>query len=154
MRLMLNDMKISLPCLFAVALAVSGCGADNYEDCVLEKMQGQDRSVLRMAEETCEKQFPYETKLYRYSDDIDVNWTNNLVSIILDINENRGKYQVTKYEASFSKNDCESSKDDDFKTKKTFIFPTNKNTTSAEKNFGEGDYQCMRTLYIWGKRFK
>lgn len=45
--------------LFCSTSAQSGwLGPDNYEECVLEKMKGQDRSMRSTAQKACRKKFP------------------------------------------------------------------------------------------------
>lgn len=50
---------LSQPCLcFA-----GWFGPNNYEECILKKMKGQDNSLMRIARAACQKEFPEQNKI-------------------------------------------------------------------------------------------
>ena len=53
-------LKLSVTSLMlAFFLAMTGCfGADNYDDCVIEKMQGQTKILIGHARRSCRMEFP------------------------------------------------------------------------------------------------
>ena len=129
-------------------------GPSNYEECILIKMKGQDRSMFRFAEDACEQEFPHEKELFEYLDKIDYSWQNNGNDIYLKIKKNLGKYRITKYKASFSKKSCDNIKvTSDYSVTKTFLFNKYiKISPVSVENANE--YKCMRTIKIWGMRKK
>ena len=129
-------------------------GPSNYEECILIKMKGQDRSMFRFAKDACEQEFPHEKELFEYLDKIDYSWQNNGNDIYLKIKKNLGKYRITKYKASFSKKSCDNIKvTSDYSVTKTFLFNKYiKISPVSVENANE--YKCMRTIKIWGMRKK
>lgn len=129
-------------------------GPDNYEECVLEKMKGQNTLMIFAARGACEKMFPYEKKLQNYKKNIEIGWLSEWPRISLSIKKNYGNYTITRYEASFSTKSCdETENDSDYTLTKLFVFSDNKK--SASVSLGDDvKYQCMRTNTIWGKRRK
>ena len=125
-------------------------GPDNYEECVLDKMKGQDRGMLPTAEKACEKQFPFEKKLFRYQGNIDIDWTSDESWMYLDIKRNSGGYRVTRYMVTFTSNACDNvTSEADYTLTKTFYFDSGE-TTSAIEVDSTDSYRCMQTTAIWG----
>ncbi len=126
-------------------------GPNNYDDCVLEKMKGQDKSMLYTARKACEKEFPFEKELPDYKEDIEIGWYNEVSSLHLDIQKNFGEYEITRYRASFSKKSCdEVESTSDYAISKTFDFSSGGNSSSVRLE-NASEFKCMRTDTIWGK---
>jgi hypothetical protein len=127
-------------------------GPDNYGECVLDKMKGQNEEMIFTANQLCEKKFPYEKALGNYTDEIEISWYTDQNSLNLSIIENYGEYEITRYKASFSEKKCEDVKSpDDYTLEATFKFK--KGTKSASISLKNSNkYQCMRTERMWGKK--
>ena len=126
-------------------------GPDNYEECVLEKMKGQNVLMIVIVRAACEKMFPYEKKLQNYKKNIEIGWLSEWPRISLSIKKNYGNYTITRYEASFSTKSCdETENDSDYTLTKSFVFSDNKKPASISLD-NDVKYQCMRTNTIWGK---
>lgn len=82
-------------------------GPDNYDDCMLEKMKGQDKSMRRHAMRACEELFPYEKEIpnTEYSK-IETTWRQNGSTIEIIIEENLSNYNISKIKAGFSTKRC------------------------------------------------
>lgn len=143
-----------LLCTLLMLLPFSGMaewfGPDNYEDCLLEKMQGQNKAMLNTARKACEKQFPYEKKLDAYWDDIEIAWGAHGSTLSLAIQKNFGDYTVTRYKAEFSQKSCDEATISDYTLTKTFVFLGGENTASVSVNDAE-QYKCIRTDTVWGR---
>jgi hypothetical protein len=136
--------------MFPLSAFAGWFGPDNYEDCVLEKMKGQNKAMISTARKACEKQFPYEKELYGYHDNIEIGWFSDASRLYLRIENNYGEYTVTKYKANFSKKQCDETKtSSDYTLTKTFVFSTGKSASVSVENAGE--YKCMQTETIWGR---
>lgn len=125
-------------------------GADNYEDCVLEKMKGQNKLMIRIAQKSCEKKFPYEKELLYYKDNIEINWYSDAYSLNITITENNGDYLISRYKATFATKPCTKiSSNNDYTLTKTFRFSGKIQKSSITLNNAD-QYKCMRTDRVWG----
>lgn len=126
-------------------------GPDNYEECVLEKMKGQNKSMIHTARKACEKKFPYEKTLEFYGDKIEISWYSDQNSLNLSITENYGNYDITRYKSIFSEKECADIKSsNDYTLEKLFKFKKGIKTATINLK-GANQYQCMRTVKMWGK---
>jgi len=126
-------------------------GPDNYEDCVLEKMKGQDKVMIATARKACEKRFPFEKELHDYGDNLEIDWLSLESRLYLFISKNLGEYAVTRYEASFSKKACDEPQTrSDYTLSETFAFSAGETLASLDIENAD-EYKCMRTNSIWGK---
>lgn len=125
-------------------------GPDNYEECVLEKMKGQNKGMIYTARKACEKKFPYEKTLEYYKEKIEIHWYSDTSSLNITIKENYGDYKITRYKAKFSEKKCKDIKlASDYTLEKTFKFKSSlKSSSIALKNASQ--YQCMSTEKMWG----
>lgn len=76
-------------------------GPNNFPDCVLEKMKGQDRSLLGTARSACRRQFPEETPLVQGVDyrvgQIVSSWCDTEDdSVVICLDKNESSYKITK----------------------------------------------------------
>lgn len=115
-------------------------GASNIEECVLDKMKGQDKSLLWTARRACEQAFPVEVAL----DTDAVKWAwcgkgSQTTEMSLCLESIPKNIKVTKAEATFFREACEA------KQKSVGI------NSTAEKNFysntltfkvPRGEYLC------------
>lgn len=74
----------------------------NFDECVLEKMKGQDKSMRPYAVRACRKLFPEVRLSVSEIENIEMSWKSDDSSISLMIDRNDSNYQITKCEASFS----------------------------------------------------
>ncbi len=133
--------------LFLISV-LSSCGPSNYEDCVLDKMKGQNKTMISVARKVCEKRFPYEKELYFYGRNLEFNWGYYKSRMYLIIEKNYGEYTITRCRVNLSKKPCNETTDSDYILKKTFVFSSgNKASVSIE----DADYKCMSLDTIWGK---
>ena len=146
-KILISTMMLLLPLI----VRADFFGPDNYEECVLEKMKGQNEAMIPTARKACEKKFPYEKVLEYYKDKIEINWYSDQNSLNLSITENYGDYEITRYKAIFSEKKCKDVKSSyDYTLEKTFKFKGR--AKSASIIFENGSkYHCMRTEKIWGK---
>lgn len=86
---------------FSASASAGLFGAQNYNDCVLEKMKGQDRGMIGTARAACAEQFPQEMPLVQgenYTDgDIQYDWCETEDdSITVCVKKNESAYKITK----------------------------------------------------------
>ncbi len=141
-------------------------GPDNYEDCVLEKMKDQPRNMMYLAQEACEKKFPYEKELVPHvsgppgwgagnykSNDLELSWCDtSSSSISICVLKNETDYRITKAIIAFSTK-CEGAKPEDFREKVTFTFSRWRDKSTADVN-DAARFKCMRQVEIYGERAK
>lgn len=142
-------------------------GPDNYEDCVLEKMKGQPRNMMSLAQEACEKKFPYEKALVPYNglfswegnpgnykgSDLELSWCDtSSSSISICVSKNETDYRITKAIIAFSIK-CEGAKPEDFREKVTFTFSRWRDKSTADVK-DAARFKCMRQIEIYGERAK
>ncbi len=142
----------SLIFLFSAYSYAGWFGADNYEDCFLEKVKGQHKFMFDTARKACERQFPFEKELYRYKDNIEIGWwSSDEKSIYLQIKNNYGDYSITRYRANFSEKPCSETKSSsDYTLTKMFVFNIGETVTSISVE-NAAQQKCMDTDTIWGR---
>jgi hypothetical protein len=143
-------------------------GPDNYDDCVLEKMKGQDSSMRGHAMRACRELFPIEPveKEILIWSKIKIAWEQkqNGATIEIRIEENLSNYNISKIRATFSTQKCDE-ENLEYKFTEDFIFRDENpsklkklfasenaewKTTSYVENRGYQSYKCMRITNIWG----
>ncbi len=144
----------------------------NFEDCVLEKMKGQDKSMRSYAIRACRKLFPEEKEIDVFlRHDIEITWSSDASSISLEIKKNDSEYEISKCIASFSFKECESITKEEtvdetsnqwveginkifedvqnYPLKKTFLFKKGENSSHIKIDKAD-QYKCMKQLSLWG----
>lgn len=141
--------KEGLTILLMVVL-LHGCGPVSYDECLLEKMKGQDSSMIGTVAQVCENKFPYEHELYGYKDKLDISWSSGPLGLVLKLRSDYGDYSVTKYKAKFSKKPCpEARSNSDYTFQEVFHFEKGSHEAVSLLP-GAEEYQCMATLEIHG----
>ncbi len=118
-------------------------GPKNYEDCVLAKMKGQDRSMAYIATQSCEKQFPYPKEIYLNASDTEFSWWSDANSLYIRITKNRGDYNILRASFEFRSQTCDGK---DLGTGNTFSsqFEFNKDGVATAAAKDASQYRCMR----------
>jgi hypothetical protein len=137
-----------------------------YSDCVLEKMQGQDASVLPFAHRVCESSFPYRKTLYKRNDYVrykffdEWSWLNNgrIVSddsamIGMAFAPNSSKNKLVQIKVGFGEkkdNDgkCLPSK---FITFDVFVTKDGE-SVAGDLNLAKENFVCVDLYQVWGMR--
>lgn len=98
-------MRIFVLCVvFFSSTAFAGVfGYDNYEECVLEKMKGQDANRWREVNIICRDKFPFPVDIsdlvgFDKNSPISLEWSESGVRVV----KNRSKYNIVSFELSFS----------------------------------------------------
>mgnify|MGYP003980597653 CR=1 FL=1 len=134
-------------------------GPDNFEDCVLEKLKGQEvtRYTINLARTVCEEKFPSEKLLLQgthYQDgDIKINWVeSNGDNISIKLEKSTSEYKITKVKLKFSKIPCKMSpKLHEYNHGVMFIF--SKWSKKVSEYVVDGNkMKCMLQEEIWGKK--
>lgn len=96
-------------CFFLVysPITVAGLfGPSNFEDCVLEKMKGQDRALYPTARAACLKAFPAEAAIDR--DRLKFTWCkSDYESESVCLEHKPANLTITKVEAVFFEEECD-----------------------------------------------
>ena len=142
-------------------------GPDSYEDCVLEKMKDQPKNMMSLAQEACEKKFPYEKALVPYNgllawegnsgnyntSDLELSWCDTgSSSISICVSKNETDYRITKAIMAFSTK-CDGAKPEDFREKVTFTFSRWRDKSTVDVKDATR-FKCMRQVEIYGERAK
>jgi hypothetical protein len=125
--------------MFPSTVAMAGwLSYDNYEDCMLGKMKGQDKSMYNNADKLCKKQFGVEFAIWIPN----VKWSFGSGSIRID--ESPPEYEITKGEFMFSDKTCEDSNDANFGKSEVIKF-------SNGRSLLPPSISCGRAVSFWGK---
>lgn len=92
---------------------------DNYEDCMLGRMKGQDRSMYSTADKACKKEFKIEFEVLQK---IDWEFSRSEVGVLISLKKSPDDIEVTSGEFSFAEGDCEGKKNADFGEAKPIVF--------------------------------
>jgi hypothetical protein len=113
---------------------------NNYEECMLKSMKGQQSAMYMTAHESCAKKFrkiqsiPLDGIRFSISDDKNILGSNK-IKILLT--ENSSEYHVTEATIAFSQKDCENSLPSDFVLTKTIQINNNKAFIPYENDLEE-----------------
>jgi hypothetical protein len=152
---------IKIACTFvlmfssSVAHAWNPFGPSNYEECVVEKMKGQDRAMINRVHDACELRFPHERELGLMTEP-DFRWTWGMQpdgKVSFRIITNETKYDITRAQLLLFESNCGSSTQflespaiADFRTPRV-------GSISVSPVSKAGDFRCAQTRF-WGKRRK
>lgn len=100
-------LLLSLLVVFPHCAIAGWFGPDNYEECMLDKMKGQDKSMRSIANNACLAKFPKPmaiTEFAGFGDDKDIKllWDGSNIKII----RNNSSYQITSVGMLLSKENC------------------------------------------------
>lgn len=129
-------------------------GPNSYEECVVEGMKGQDKSVMPYVQDVCEKKFPYLKNItYFYSDYLDLFYMIDPENISLVIEENKGSYKISQISVGFYKKTCELVKSNSSpEAIADFVF---KDDSISQVQIDDAlDYKCFKITAIFGYRNK
>jgi hypothetical protein len=100
-----------VPALFVTATHAGWFSYDNYEDCMLGKMKGQNTTMYMAADKECKRQFKVEFSLFK-----EPKWSfeTQYGDMIVHLEDDED-YEVTSGEFLFSEKPCAESKPDDFR---------------------------------------
>lgn len=126
-------------------------GPKNLEDCVLDKMKGQQPNMVGIARAACLKQFPQEILLtdeYAKSTWCETNADSIEACVIL-----KDGYKITKAEAVFSRSSCETadSNSASFEATAEAKLPTFGSTYKFPVS-NANSYKCGRFLFYGYKK--
>jgi len=120
----------AMGCFFVGIAALSGGDAsagwfsyDNYEDCMLGRMKGQDSTMFPTADKACKKQFNVEFEIYYR-----IDWKFVYApagGTIIRLENTPEEYVITSAKFRFTDGDCAGKKDSDFGEPKTIAFKNN-----------------------------
>lgn len=163
---------------FYSSVATAGWfGPSNFDECVIEGMKGQDKSMVRLVAKMCEKKFPFEKQLgFDYLGNIKYEWIPRQESILFKIKENSGDYIVTKIIAKFTTEECDGKKNSNIENatiklagiefsyaeiksmfpevpKRDIVktIPISSDSTGSFQIQDGHHFQCMRIQEIYGK---
>ena len=127
-------------------------GPDNFEECVLENMKGQDKFLISMARKNCEKQFPYEKELNLDEENIKVSWSNEGGYLSLAIEKRSNVYILTRVDALFSKKKfADINNESDYSLLKTFVFSPDPKVAGTAVDADDAEsYKTMIVKKAWG----
>lgn len=137
---------LALALLWPISAQAGWFSYDNYEDCMLGKMKGQDRSMWATADKACKKQFDIGEEITYLSDKMKRNWGYDRGQLTIEILDNNTEYVPTRGEFSLSEKPCGEAKDPDFSSPIAVDLKSKTTTRSLLMS-----PECMRTIRLWGK---
>jgi len=117
---------------------------DNYDDCMLGRMKGQDTSMYVNADKLCKKQFGVEE--YISSSDVEWSFGYSPAGHRIRIEKYPPEYAITKGEFLFSDKLCEGLKENDFRKPEMVNFKDGEAVIPALP-----DIKCGRAKSFRGK---
>ena len=145
--------------LILIALIYTPCesfggwfGPSNFEECVLEKMKDQNKSLIGFARKACEKEFPYEKEINLDQENIKISWNNEGGYLGITIVTRSENYILTRIDAIFSKkNRTEIHDRSDYSLLETLIFSPNPDIAGAIFEVKDSEsYKAMAVEKAWG----
>lgn len=128
-----------------------------YDECVIEKMRGQDPSMKRFVSRACEKLYPFEREIQETfhfrKGDIEISWCVKLPpKVSACIERNNSDYRITRAIVRFTKEACGSEIFAMSNSREIeFVFP--ERFPKADSTLEEAEsYQCMHRSKIFGIR--
>ena len=132
-------------------------GPDNYEECVVDKMKGQDKSMLKMVEKACEAKFPKPVSVAEYAGfgdnkEIKIDWMGNVVKVL----KNDTTYEITEVIMIFSRKKCDDITSNAYWREYSdydspyFHFKIKDSIGYAEEGFNPAIYGCGLLVNVYG----
>ena len=134
-------------------------GPDNFDDCFVERMKGQDRSMGMVVRRACEREFEVELNSEARKL-VNIEWTESTSdSATFTVGQNDSDFKIYRAILRFSEVECGEAKDDDFNITGTVDFSswrphTDPRLQATIKLANSSKLKCMRTKVLIGKRFK
>lgn len=128
-------------------------GPSNYQECVVEKMKGQDRSIIWRVEDACEIAFPYETEV-SVKDENYLSWAWELRGssrVALLITKNETVYKITRAKLLFFEGECNAVPTQNAKTAHADLVAPTFGSEFVAPVSSPGAYRCAAAKF-WGKR--
>ena len=127
-------------------------GPKNFEECVLEKMKDQNKSLIDFASRACEKEFPYEKEIDIDKENIKISWSNEGGYLSIAIETRSDNYILTRIDAIFSKkNRTEIHGRSDYNLLETFTFSHDPDIAGAAVEVNDSEsYKTMAVVKSWG----
>jgi hypothetical protein len=118
---------------------------DNYDDCMLGKMKGQDRSMYSTADKECKRQFGVEFSVRESS----IKWSFGRDGLHTKVTiEDAGEYEITSGVFRFSEKPCaEIKSDQDFSQ----AYPIKFNNGIGVNTWSISDHHCAQIDELRGK---
>jgi len=143
--------KRILPCTLLVFSILLGCaGPESYEECVIEKMKGQDSSMRTMVNYACEKEFPFKRNLLLSNiNDIDYEFDCNDIGVQFKIKENRSMFKIIYIQAGFYEKECSKIINEE-KYDKILDFAIKDGIVGRTVQENMCNYKCIKILSLHG----
>lgn len=136
-------------------------GPSNLEECMLERMKGQNSTpfVIATVRKACERDFAVQIDMNQ----IKVEWAvGSATETQVNITRNDSDFAVTKVVVDFSRAACDKAKDEDFNVRGEATFtgwipgaaPKTSAAVAFPQELNQSSLQCMRTFAAYGKRIK
>lgn len=130
-------------------------GPSNYNECMVEGMKGQDRSMSRQVHLACERKFEVELRDALLAS-IDISWNTTQSSLIYSVTKNDTDYAITRIIAAFSESPCDKPQRE-FKDLYEFNFQgwipgADPKTEKEIEVSGAGRYRCSMKQRVFGIR--
>lgn len=147
---------LSLLVVFPHCAIAGWFGPDNYEECMLDKMKGQDRSMRGIANNACLSMFPRPMQITVFAGFGD----DKEIKLLLDgsnirIIRNNSPYQITAVTLLLSKKNCADTRkynilsryDNDFSP---IEFKVKGSIGAPDSPFKPSDYNCTELYHVYG----
>ena len=131
-------------------------GSSNYEDCIVDRMKGQDRSMRGAVEDSCELAFPREIELNfsNLRDFLDWTWKQpDAGSVEVELTRNKLAYKVIRIEVLLFEGACDSVPKAGAGTAHAELTPALFGSSFNGKLSSPGRYQCTVAKFF-GKRYR
>ncbi len=151
--LMLSVLSLFLALSAGPSHAWNPFGSANYEECVVDKMKGQDRSMTWRVQDACEIKFPYEHEVdLRDADNFRWTWElrpNNQVALLLATNET--VYAITRAKLLLFEGECNTTPAPNAKSAHADLVAPRFGSEFVAPLSSPGTYRCAVAKF-WGKR--
>jgi hypothetical protein len=130
-------------------------GPSNYEECVVEKMKGQDKSMVWRVEEACEIKFPFERETgLRDGENFKWNWElrpNGKVALLIAKNDT--VWSITRAKLLLFEGDCNAVPAPNARSAHADLVASVFSSELTASLSSPGTYSCAAAKF-WGKRRK
>ena len=152
-----RNLQRLLPVLLLAAASAANAwgifGPSNYEECVVEKMKGQDKSMVWRVEEACEVKFPFEREIdLRNSDNFKWSWEQRGTgNVAIKIERNDTVWTITRAKLLVFEGDCNTAPAPNARSAHADLVSSAFSSELAAPLSSPGAYRCAVAKF-WGKR--
>lgn len=141
-------------CFHVVQVSAAFWDADNFDECVLNKMKGQNEKMLGHARGACRRLFPKEVDITSHLELAKPKWSTTANRISVEVPNYFAEIMNTRFAALLTKGDCDAESFPKPEAISVEFKFSNKEGKSSLSLRNANEYNCFVPIGLWGIEIK